>query len=496
MIEIKGVSKAYGGVKALKGVDLVIKSGEIHALLGENGAGKSTLMKIISGAVSRDKGSIRVNGEDVRFKNTQEAIGKGIGIIYQEFSLVPELSVAENVFLHRLEKKKWINWASLNKQAENVIEGIGFQLNVKDRVSELSVADQQIVEIAKALTEDVKVLILDEPSAVLGPSEIHKLFSTLRGLRDKGVAVIYISHHLNELFELSDSITILKDGVSIKTVKTADTDKDELVNLMLGRSLGNMFPDRQHRKTAQSAKRFTVQGVRVNNQPYDLDFEVAYGEILGIGGLVGSGRTELIRAVFGADQHSAKVVRIGDQVLKTANPKQSVQSGLGMVPEDRKQHGGILGCSIRENISLVNYKKISDSLGFIDFKEEDKINNSLISKMKIKLFSAQAPLNSLSGGNQQKVILAKWLNTDADLLLIDEPTRGVDVGARTEIYQIINELANSGLAIVMVSSDLEELMGVSDRILIMKNGNITGEVERSDFSEEKLLRFAIGAINE
>lgn len=492
MVSLTGIKKSFGGVRALTGVNLRVAAGEIHALLGENGAGKSTLMKIVSGALSKDAGSIRIDGQEVDFKNTQAAKDKGVGIIYQEFSLVPELSVAENIYLHRLKDQKLINWKQLYLDAQGLIRSIDFELDVKKKVKYLSVAQQQIVEIAKALSENPKLLILDEPSAVLGPSDIQKLFSTLRMLRDQGVAIIYISHHLEELFQLTDAITVLKDGATVATLTTSETNKDQLVELMLGRTLSAMFPDRNNFEVPQEARCFQFSGIRLFNNDKYLNFEIRASEIVGIGGLVGSGRTELLRAIFAADTQPAKVIYVNGDRLVTDNPIEAVNAGIGMVPEDRKQHGGMLTCSIRENISLTNYKKVSNWLGFIHRKKEDDIAQDLKEKLNIKLNSLNQSLSSLSGGNQQKVILAKWLNIDADLLLIDEPTRGVDVGAKAEIYNLIDQLAKNGMAILMVSSDWEELIGLPDRVMVMRNGDIQGTLTRTEINEERLLRLAIG----
>lgn len=496
MIEIKNISKSYGGVRSLKDVSLTVRKGEIHAILGENGAGKSTLMKIISAAINRDGGTIIFDGKEVNFKDTHAAKKAGIGIIYQEFSLVPALSVAENIFLHRLNDTAIINWAALYKSATDLIESLGFSIDVARPVCKLSISQQQVVEIAKALTEDVKLLILDEPSAVLGPAEIHKLFATLSALKQRGVAIIYISHHLDELLQLCDRITVLKDGVTIKTLETSKTNKDELVQAMLGKSLNAMFPQKQTvLKSTAPVNVYTIENIQLLKHSKPISITLRSGEIVGIGGLVGSGRTELLRALFAADVNNGKRIRCNDKDLVINSPKDAVLAGIGMVPEDRKHQGGLLNISILENISLPNYKRITNRLGFINNKFEQGIVHSFIKKLNIKLASVNNPLSSLSGGNQQKVILAKWLNIDAGLLLIDEPTRGVDVGARSEIYQIIYELSQSGLAIMMVSSDWEELMGLSDRILVMKNGSIQGEVSKPEFSEESLLRLAIGATN-
>ena len=491
MIEISGVKKSFGGVKALKSVDLQVRAGEIHAVLGENGAGKSTLMKIISGAISKDAGEIKLDGVPVNFTSTQSAKDKGIGIIYQEFSLVPELSVAENIFLDRLQDQFFINWKKLQRQSEELISSLGFHMDVKRKVKSLSIAQQQVVEIAKALSKNVKVLILDEPSAVLGPDDIKKLFSSLVTLKSKGVAIIYISHHLDEVFSITDRITVLKDGQSVGSLITKETNKDQLVNMMLGRSLGALFPDKKLAAATTGEKRIQIRDITLAPNQEGISFDLRPGEILGIGGLVGSGRTELLRAIFGADPNSGKVM-VGGEGLDTESPRRAVISGIGMVPEDRKQHGGLMGLSIAENISLSSYGKVSNGLGMIDRKKETQIVEQLQKMLNIKMHSPQQALGMLSGGNQQKVILAKWLNTDVDLLLIDEPTRGVDIGAKAEIYELLRELSSKGLAILMVSSDWEELLGLPDRVLIMRKAAVVGELEGEALTEETMLRMAIG----
>lgn len=492
MIEIKNIRKSFGGVKALRDVNMKIGAGEIHAILGENGAGKSTLMKIISGAIPKDGGFITIDGRVVDFKNTLEAKKNGIGIIYQEFSLIPELSIAENIYLGH-GRSNIIHWKKLNRDATALLNEIGFQLDVKKKVKALSVADQQIVEIAKALSDKVKILILDEPSAVLGPTEIHKLFATLRALKNNGVSIIYISHHLDELFELTDKISVLKDGETIGTLNTNETNKDELVELMLGRSLKTMFPKRGNAGVKKLHPRwFKIEGIQLSGNIEPLEIQINSGEIVGIGGLVGSGRTELLRAIFGADKQGSKTVWCNHEKVLATTPRQSIKAGIGMVPEDRKRHGGILGRPIRENISITNYGKVTNGLGFINSKRESTVVDGFKDRLNIRMGSMEMPLGALSGGNQQKVVLAKWLNIDADLLLIDEPTRGVDVGAKAEIYQIMVQLAEKGMAILMVSSDWEELMGLPDKVIIMRNGQIQGHVDRKDISEEKLLRLAMG----
>jgi ribose transport system ATP-binding protein len=489
MIELKNISKSYGGAKALENVNLVVEYGKIHALLGENGAGKSTLMKILSGAVQKDAGSIYIDGEEKLIRTPKTAQEEGIGIIYQEFSLVPELTASENIFLNHPGKSSWINWNSLHSKAEALVRSLGFSLDVRKKVSALSVAEQQVVEIAKVLTHDLKLIIFDEPSDVLGPHEVAILYQLLDQLKKKNIAIIYISHHLQEILRISDCITVLRDGKSIATVENKNLSNDKLIGMMLGKEL--VRHARENVAPVQNSKVFRATGIRLPMSDTPVEITSRSGEILGIAGLVGAGRTELLRAIFGADPAPGKIIFINDQPIDASSPGKSVASGIGMVPEDRKKEGGILDQSIQYNISLTNLRQINRGAGFIDRLRENEKVQALVSQLKIKCASPAARVDSLSGGNQQKVVLAKWINSGADILLIDEPTRGVDVGARAQIYDILFELANNGKTLVVVSSDLEELMTICDRILVMKKGRITGEVQRKDFSEERLLRLAI-----
>lgn len=492
-VELQNISKSFGGIAALKNVTFNAISGEIHALMGENGAGKSTLMKILSGAYRMDNGKIMVDGKEALIKNTGDSKKIGIGIIYQEFSLVPDLSVAENIFLNRLNKNgSWLNFGEMKRKATTLIESIGFNIEPAAKVCTLSIAQQQIVEIAKALSEDVRVLILDEPSAVLGLAEVQKLFQTLNRLKDKGVAIIYISHHLTEIFQIADRITVLKDGVSIASLLVSETSKEAVIKLMLGRTLDAMFPTREH---AIGAEVLSADSICTPHKVDMVSFSVRGGEVLGIAGLVGSGRTETVRAIFAADKMSSGVLRVAQQRVKFSTPSDAVRKGIGMVPEDRKQHGVILSLSIKDNINLTNLSAVSNRLGFIKYQKEKVTAEGLMQKLKIKASGCEMLTGKLSGGNQQKVALAKWLNLDCDIMIIDEPTRGVDVGAKMEIYQLINELAARNVASIIVSSETTELMGICDRILVMREGQIQGLLNREDFSEEAILRLSIGALN-
>ncbi len=490
-VELVNITKAFGGIAALKSVTLRVLPGEIHALIGENGAGKSTLMKILSGAYRKDSGRILIDGTEVHFRNTHDSREQGIGIIYQEFSLVPDLSVAENVFLNTLGSSgMWMRWRKLNSEAARIIGNIGFDINPSLQAGNLSIAQQQIVEIAKALSEKVKILILDEPSAVLGPQETQKLFDILGRLKKEGVTIIYISHHLDEIFRIADRVTVLKDGTSSDSLLVSETDRNAIIRLMLGRTPDTMYPVRN---PVKGDELFRASGIRAGNRVNDVSISLRAGEILGIAGLVGSGRTETVRAIFAADpRNEGRLFLAGGEVI-IGTPRNAVNLGIGMVPEDRKRHGVILPLTIKHNISLTNFKGIANVLGFISGKKERDRVTGLIKKLGIRTKDENQEVYKLSGGNQQKVALAKWLNRDCRVLIVDEPTRGVDVGAKIEIYTILKDLSDKGVAIILVSSESSELMGICDRIIVMRKGRVQGELEKKDFSEKDILRLSIGA---
>ena len=489
-VALKGISKSFGGIAALSEVNLQLRGGEIHALMGENGAGKSTLMKILSGAYQKDDGRIEINGRAVQIKSTHDSKALGIGIIYQEFSLVPELSVAENIFLGHLNKQgAWIRWKTMKAAAADLIEKIGFDISPSAQVKKLSIAEQQVVEIAKALAVDVKVLVLDEPSAVLGPHEVQKLFVILRRLRSQGVAIVYISHRLEEIFTLADRITVLKSGRSSESLRTQDTDREAVIQQMLGRPLDAFFPAR----TAEiGATRFQVTGLSLAEKVEGIDLSVRSGEVVGIAGLVGSGRTETLQGIFSARKRTRGQMWLSGKAVDPRSPHQAVALGIGMVPEDRKKQGLIPALPVGDNISLTNLKAISGRMGFIRRKAERQKVDGLLRTLKVKARDAGVRANTLSGGNQQKVVLAKWLNRDCEVLLIDEPTRGVDVGAKVEIYHQMNRMAEAGLAMLVVSSETAELLGICDRIIVMRQGRVEGVLEKPAFSEENLLRLVLG----
>ncbi len=488
-VELKDISKSFGGITALERVTFKVKRGEVHVLMGENGAGKSTLMKILSGAYRKDTGSIWIDGKEVEIRNTHDSNKLGIGIIYQEFSLVPELSVAENIFLNQLGSYGfWMDWKKMKKEAAELIESIGFHIQPSTKVKHLSIAQQQIVEIAKALALKVDILILDEPSAVLGSHEIETLFKTLRRLKENGVAIIYISHRLEEVFEIGDRMTVLKNGTSTDSLKVEDTNKEEIIQLMLGRALERMFPDHESNIGEELLK---IDGLSLENKVEEVSLSVRSGEIVGIAGLVGSGRTETLQAVFGSKKRKKGTIKLSQKEIRPRTPWEAVKLGIGMVPEDRKSAGLITNLSLKENISLTNLKKISNQLGFIYKKKERDSVDAFMKTLRIKAENEEVKAKKLSGGNQQKVVIAKWLTRECNVVLIDEPTRGVDVGAKIEIYNQINNMSDRGLGLLVVSSETTELLNICDRILVMHEGRVKGELLKDQFSEENVLRLAM-----
>ena len=491
-VEMTGISKSFGVVSVLENVNFKVKHGEIHALIGENGAGKSTLVKILSGVHQKDNGSVKLNGIEINPKNTHDGQVLGISVVYQELSLVNDLSVAENIYLHKLGASKfWMNWKKITNDAQELINSLGFVIDAKAMVRDLSIVQKQVVEIAKALSEDTKVLILDEPTTVFDPKDTQKLFDNLLRLKKEGISIVYISHHLEEIFKIADSVTVLKDGVDTGSMQVSDTDTDGIIKLMIGRELKDLYPKRNI--TIGKNILFDVNNLSAsNNLVHDVSFSVKPGEVLGIAGLGGSGRTETAKLIFGADSKKSGTLTMNGQQIKTNSPVDAVKFGIGLVSEDRKEEGVFLPLSIRKNISITNFKSISNKLGFI--KNDKEIENvfSLIQKLNIKTPNDQVDVKNLSGGNQQKVALAKWLSIDSKVIIIDEPTRGVDVGAKVEIYNLINEVAKKGVGVIVISSDMPEIMGISDRILVMHSGTIFGELEKEKFSEENILRYSIG----
>lgn len=489
ILELKNVTKEYPGVLALDNMNLKVYPGEVHALMGENGAGKSTLIKVISGAIKANEGHIMFDEKTYDMMTPALSKKLGIGVIYQEFNLVPELSVAENVFLgQKLKKGLTISRTLMNEKARSLMEEFGIEVDVTEEVKNLTVAYQQLVEIAKTISSDVKVLIMDEPSAPLTNREIDALFGIVRKLKEKGVAIIYISHRMEEIFTLADRVTVMRDGKYVGTKMIDDISRTELIKMMVGRSLDEQFPvaDKKIGEVAME-----VQNLCTDTLLKNISFKVHKGEILGLAGLVGAGRTETARAIFGADPKSAGKIIIHGKEKKITCPRVAIMEGLAYIPEDRKKHGALLEMSIRENISFISVKDIS-RMSFVSRKADAALSDKYIEELAIKTPTREQLTKNLSGGNQQKVVLAKSLASHSDIIIFDEPTRGIDVGAKKEIYALICELAAQGMAIIMISSEMPELLGMSDRILVMHEGTMTGELTREEATQEKILELASG----
>jgi ribose transport system ATP-binding protein len=489
-VEIAGVSKSFRAVEALRDVSFNVRPGEVHALVGENGAGKSTLMNILAGVLRKDKGTIRVDGREVEIPDPRAGRQLGIGIIHQEMALIPDLTVAENIFIGRLSTRfGLVDWRELYRRAAELLARTGFpEIDPRAKVASLGSAYRQIVEIAKGLSENVRVLILDEPTAVLAPHEVESLFGALRKLREQGVGLVYISHRLDEIFRIADRITVLKDGAVVRTVLPSEVTQEDLISLMIGRTLSALFPPRGH---AIGEEVLRVEGLTRGSKVRGVSLAVRAGEIVGIAGLVGSGRTELLRTIFGAEAKDAGTITVAGHALRGGSPSQAVRSGIALVPEGRKEHGVILNLSIRQNITLPAIDRVSGALGIIRQHQEKSVVQALAGRLQIRARSIEADVADLSGGNQQKVVLAKWLGTDCKVLLLDEPTRGVDVGAKAELYHLITGLARDGLAILMVSSEMMEMIGLCDRVAVVSRGAIAGVLEGEGITEENIMRLAI-----
>lgn len=486
-VDMREISKSFPGVCALDRVTLQVRAGEIMGLVGENGAGKSTLIKILSGAYARDSGTIYINGREVHHINPLVALRMGIHVIYQEPDLVPVLTVKENIFLgHSITRLGLLAMKEMSKRARGLLNGLGFNIDPDTTLEHLSVAQQQIVAVAKALSDRAEVLVLDEPAAVLPENDLLKLTATMRVLREQGLGIVYISHRLQEVLGITDRITVLKDGKVVGVLETRNADENLLTNMMVGRSFEHYFPERQ---TQRGAEVFRTENLNTADVR-EVNLKVHKGEILGLYGLVGSGRTELARALFGIVPLESGRIFIDEKPVKIRGPRDAIGKGIGFLTEDRKYEGLVLPASVCLNATMASYSKIA-RMGWVNRRREQDITQHYIRALRIKTPNLRIPVASLSGGNQQKVVLAKWLCTDARLLIFDEPTRGIDVGAKAEIYQLMTDLAIRGIAIIMISSELPEVIAMCDRVLVMQTGRIVGEVEKSNATEQLLCSMAL-----
>ena len=489
-IEMKGIDKSFGSNQVLKDAGFVLKDGEIHALMGENGAGKSTLMKILTGVYTRDAGTVLVDGKEVCYKNPQEAEKAGIVFIYQEINSLFDLTVEENLFMCKEITKGLgiVDRKAMRAKAQEVMDQMGVSIPVGAVMGDLSVGQQQMVEICKALMADAKVLIMDEPTAALTESETEGLFRVINALKEKGVSIVYISHRMEEIFALCDRITILRDGQYIGTRFIKDINMDDVVQVMIGREIGERFP---RRECAIGGEVLKVEGLSHQKIFKDVSFTVHAGEVLGVAGLMGAGRTEIMQAIFGNLPTVAGKIYINGKETRIRNPRQAIKAGIGFITEDRKTEGLLLENSIAENIEICNFGKTAN-LGIRSKAKRAALVSQGIKDFHIKCFGPEHECGNLSGGNQQKVVLAKWVATDPKILILDEPTRGVDIGAKKEIYSVINDLAAKGVAVVMVSSELPEVLGMSDRIMVVHEGHVTGIIDAATADQAKVMTLATG----
>lgn len=493
VLQLNNIHKSFGTVKVLEDVSLEVKKGETHILIGENGAGKSTLMKILSGSYTRDSGDIVIDGENVDVKTPADSTNRGVCVIYQELSLIPQLTAPENIFLGRLPmKNKMVDWKLLKSEAKRIFELVNLEIDLDVPVRNFSMGQRQLIEIARCLTMDTKIIVMDEPTSSLTQQEVENLFKVIAWLKEKGISIIYISHKLEECLEIGDRVTVLKDGKLSGVANIADIDKNQLVKMMVGRDILDYFPPRTNRNLGK--RLLEVKGLNRGKSVKDVSFYAKAGEILGFYGLVGAGRTETMRLIFGADTKDSGSVLIDGVEVNISNPKAAIDHKIALVSEDRRGEGLVMVASVRDNITLPNLKKTS-KYGILDLAKEKKYVFDYINNLKIKTDDMYKKVVNLSGGNQQKVVIAKWLRTQANIFIFDEPTRGVDVGAKVEIYNIMVELAEQGAAVIMVTSEMPELLGVSDRILVMHEGSINAELMISEATEEKIMHYAAGGDN-
>lgn len=496
ILQARNVSKKFGKFYALKDVSFDIYPGEVNVLIGENGAGKSTLLKILAGVYSKDEGTILFDGEEVHINTPADATDLGIGTVYQELSLVPELSVAENIFLGKdmMAKKGVISWPKLFKEAEKVLKEVlnRNDIDTSHRISQLGIAHQQMIEISRIVRKKPKILILDEPTAVLTEKEIVCLFEIIQKLKRENIAIVYISHRLEEIFEIGDRVTVFKDGEFISSDFVKDIDTNYLISKMVGRTLSEQYP-KEDFSGVKKREVLRVENLTVGNKIKDISFSASTGEILGIAGLVGTGRTEIMRCIFGADKFDSGKIFLHGKEVHIKNTTQAVSKGIALLPEDRKGQGLVLNMSVENNISSANIEGICGKTKLINSKMESKTATEYVDKLKIALTSVKKPVGDLSGGNQQKVVIAKWMFMDPEVIIFDEPTRGIDVGSKVAVYNLINRFVLEGKAVIVISSDMPELMGICSRIITVKGGRITSELkaceyENGEYREDDIMK--------
>lgn len=493
ILQVQNLSKSFLGVKALDNIQFDLQKGEVHALMGENGAGKSTFMKILMGLLKPDSGEIIFEGEVLKSNNVHENLQKGISMIHQEILVVPELTVAQNIFLGReTNYRSWLNDKVINQKAQEILDLIGVKINAQTKIKNLSIAEKQMVEIAKAISNNAKVIIMDEPTSALTDNEVAMLFKIIKDLKAKGVAIIYISHKMDEIYEITDRITVLRDGKYIATKNTNELDKNALIALMVGRQINDLRAAFRflENNSIKGESILSVQNLNKKGKFKDINFDVYAGEVLGIAGLMGAGRTEIARAIFGLDKYDSGEIRLKGNNIEIKSPEDAIKNGIGYVSEDRKALGFIPALSIKENISLSSLANFSKAW-FVNSSNEYEATKQLANDLKIKSTSINQKVMTLSGGNQQKVVIGKVLLTSPSLVILDEPTRGIDIGAKCEIYKLINQLTDKGIAVIMISSELPEIIGMSDRIMVLSKGKQTALLSKQEATQEKIMQYAV-----
>lgn len=489
ILEMDKIDKGFPGVQALKNAHLDLREGEVHALMGENGAGKSTLMKILTGIYTRDTGTVTLEGKEVHFSGTKESQAAGIAIVHQELNMLPHLTVAQNIFIGReFMAGKFINEKKMNDEAKKLFDLLNININPRTRMGDLTVGKQQMCEIAKAISMDAKIIVFDEPSAALTEAEIEELFKIIRDLRAKKMGIVYITHRMDEVGIITDRVTVMRDGEYVGTVNTREVTKDDIISMMVGRVVYE-DPKQQSNVAADAPVVLKVEHLNAGKMVKDVSFELRKGEILGFSGLMGAGRTETARALFGADKKDSGKIYINGKEVQINTPEEAVRNGIGYLSEDRKQFGCITGLSVAENTTMAALEKFCNGI-FINSAKEKSVSEDYVRQLSTKTPSVKQRVRNLSGGNQQKVVIAKWLARDCDILIFDEPTRGIDVGAKSEIYALMNELVKEGKSIIMISSELTEVLRMSDRVVIMCEGRKTGELDISEANQESIMRAA------